>query len=63
MARIIDTDNFGDDYPNEKFHLFPMPEHTAQKICDIINYQLGPHAQRFYRVVENDYKLQPGFEP
>lgn len=63
MARIIDTDNYGGDYPDEHFHLFPMPQEAAQAICDIVNEQLGERASRFYRVVSDDYKLQPGFEP
>ncbi len=63
MARIIDTDNFGGDYPNEKFHLFTLPQHMAQAICNILNDALGKRARRFYKVVPNDYELQPGFEP
>jgi hypothetical protein len=64
--RIIDTDNFGGDYPNEKFHLLCMPLAMAEKICDFINEQyaeeFGPDCSRYFKVVENDYKLQPGFE-
>lgn len=60
--RIIDTDNFGGDYPNEKFHLFKMPKEKAQAICDILN-SIDLRGQRFFKVVPDDYKLQPGFEP
>lgn len=63
MARIIDTDNFGGDYPDEHFHLVRLPEDKAQAICDIVNEVLGEHASRYYRVVPDDYKLAPGFEP
>lgn len=61
--KIVNTDNFGRDYPNERFLYIPIGEEEAlQKICDIINYG-GSDPQRFYKVVENDYKLVPGFEP
>jgi len=63
VSRIVDTDNFGGDYPDEKFLLWPMPEEFAQRIVDALNEWGGTHAARFYKVVDNDYKLQPGFEP
>lgn len=61
--RIIDTDNFGRDYPNEKFLLWPMPEWACQAIADILNREAGPDSHRYYRVVPDDYELVPGFEP
>lgn len=62
--RIIDTDNFGGDYPEETFHLFPLPKDAAQKVCDILNEHCGgDFATRFYKVVPYDYKLQPGLTP
>jgi hypothetical protein len=63
MMRIIDTDNLGGDYPDEKFHLFVMSESAAEKICDIINDELGDFTTRYYKTVPDDYKLQPGFTP
>lgn len=63
MARIVDTDNFGGDYPNEKFLLWPMARESAEAICDVLNRDAGKSASRFYKVVENDYELVPGFEP
>ena len=64
--KIIHTDNFGGDYPNEEFvtglPYFSQKE-KLQKIADAINGELGEYAHRFYRVVEDDYKLSPGFEP
>lgn len=63
MSRIVDTDNFGGDYPDEAFVLFPMPKEQAQKIADAINEAAGPNASRYWKVVEHDYQLQPGFEP
>lgn len=62
--KIVDTDNFGGDYPAEKFlNLPPLPEDHCKKIANAINDALGPNATRFYKVVPNDYKLAPGFEP
>ena len=63
MARIVETDNFGGDYPDEKFLLWPMKEYLAQKIADTINEAAGSNATRYWKVVPNDYELQPGFEP
>ncbi len=65
MAKIIHTDNFGGDYPDEKFveQLPVMNDDQARVICDAINSTQSEHASRWYRVVPNDYKLQPGFEP
>jgi hypothetical protein len=61
--RIVDTDNFGGDYPNESFVLWPMAKSHCDRIADVLNEHAGPNASRFYKVVENDYKLEPGFEP
>lgn len=61
--RIVDTDNFGGDYPNEKFVGGPFEsKNEAQQKADELNVG-GNHAQRYYMVVEEPYKLQPGFEP
>lgn len=61
--RIIDTDNFDSDYPDEKFWFWQMSEEHAQAICDAINAANGRNAHRYWKVVPNDYKLRPGFEP
>ena len=63
MKRIVDTDNFGGDYPDEKFLLWPLTEDTAKRIAAALNAEVGPDSTRYYRVVDMDYKLQPGFEP
>jgi hypothetical protein len=65
MAKIIHTDNFAGDYPDEKFvtGLPVMNAESAKIICDAINSTTGEHAPRWYAVVEDDYVLQPGFEP
>ena len=64
MSRIVETDNYGGDYPDESFlNLWVMPREHAEKIADAINEAAGPSAPRYWKVVENDYILQPGFEP
>lgn len=64
--RIIETDNFGGDYPNESFlNLAFGTAEEMQRIADAVNavFCRFEDSPRFWRVVENDYKLQPGFEP
>jgi hypothetical protein len=65
MARIIETDNFGGDYPDEKFLNLPlMPPEAAKVIARTINsYLSGENYSRYWRVVDDDYVLKPGFEP
>lgn len=74
---IIDTDNFGGDYPDERFvnqygKLTKQRKDalTASKeICEVVvNMHNGPKEGwdtmfRYWKVVPDDYKLQPGFEP
>jgi hypothetical protein len=70
MAKIIHTDNFGGDYPDEKFvtGLPVMNKEQADLICAAIN-TVAHHGcgdiggARHYRVVDNGYELKPGFEP
>lgn len=62
--RIVDTDNFGGDYPNEKFLPIPdLTEEDAKTIARIINAAAGENCSRYWKVVDLDYKLKPGFEP
>jgi len=36
--RIVETDNFGRDYPDEKFVNLPITtEDNAKKLCEVIN--------------------------
>jgi len=63
MSKIVNTDSFGRDYPDEVFVLWRMPEEDAEAICDILNKRGGEHASRYFKVVGDDYTLQPGFEP
>jgi hypothetical protein len=61
--RVVNTDNYGGDYPNEKFVTEPIEKKEAEKIADALNEQSGPYSSRFWKTVPEDYKLQPGFEP
>lgn len=61
--KIIDTDNYAGDYPNEKFWFWAMTEQNAQRICDAINHAAGPTSSRYWKVVPDNYELPPGFEP
>ena len=64
MARIVETDNYGRDYPDESFLNLPrMDKETMSNICELINNCHYSGNNRYWKVVENDYKLQPGFEP
>lgn len=64
--KIVNSDNFNGDYPDEKFvenlPAFWRREH-AQKVADAINATQSATAARYFIVVQDDYKLQPGFEP
>jgi hypothetical protein len=61
--RVVETDNFGRDYPAESFVTPCLSREGAEKIADILNAEAGPHADRFFKVEHEDYKLAPGFEP
>jgi hypothetical protein len=64
--KIVETDNFDGDYPNEKF-VEPLPyffdSKAAQKVADVINSTVPENHNRFWKVVKMPYTLQPGFEP
>jgi len=63
--KIIHTDNFGGDYPDEKFvtEIPPLTEKQAKEMAKLINSFGIEHSSRYYREVPNDYKLEPGFTP
>ncbi len=72
MSKIVDTDNHGGDYPNEKFvevvltlngRAFSLSEKMLKSICQWSNDRDGDYATRYLKVVKDDYELQPGFEP
>ena len=60
--RVVDTDNFGGDYPDEKFVGEQMSREEAEALADKLNGK-SLFAPRYYKVVPDDYILRPGFEP
>lgn len=64
LKRIVDTDNFGRDYPDERFLPIPnLPKEDARIVANIINKAAGENSSRYWEVVDLDYELKPGFEP
>ena len=68
LFRIVETDNFGGDYPHESFLLYPMKKKDAQRIADAINEAMGGDDMgtahpRFWKVEPSHYILGKGFEP
>jgi hypothetical protein len=65
--QIVETDNHGSDYPNEKFISLPLFStfEKAQAVTDMINQNFctSDDDNRFWKVVPYGYKLRPGFEP
>lgn len=63
--KIVETDNFAGDYPDEKFVNLPsLPLDIANKICGLINEACsGKTTSRFWEVVDDAYVLIGGFEP
>lgn len=62
--RIVETDNFARDYPNEKFVNIPrVSEERAKIIAKAINECFDEEYDRYWKVVPDDYILEPGFEP
>lgn len=62
--KIIDTDNFGGDYPAETVIAAELKsQYFADLICKLLNEDGGLNSSRYYKVVPDDYKLLPGFEP
>ncbi len=75
--KIVNTDNFGGDYPDERVlsctdsdgqtAVLYFSERAAQHVADAFNQAQGGTdaypALRYYKAVPNDYVLQPGFEP
>lgn len=61
--RVVDTDNFGKDYPDEKFVTESISLDQATRIAKDENDKRGVYSSRYWKVVFDEYKLQPGFEP
>lgn len=62
MYRVVETDNYGGDYPDEKFALpYHLSKENAKAIADVLNS--GPEGNRYWKVVPAGYELAPRFEP
>jgi hypothetical protein len=64
--QIVETDNLGGDYPDEKFVSLPyLQEDAAKRIAAAINAECcnWDGARRYWKVVSVGYQLQLGFEP
>jgi len=63
--KIIDTDNFGDDYPDEKLIADNIQSWAhADAMCQALNAKFsGKRARRCYEIKPASYVLLPGFEP
>jgi len=62
--KVVETDNFGGDYPNEKFLNIPnVTADAAERICAALNEAVSPDHPRYWKSVPDEYVLQPGFEP
>lgn len=63
--RVVNTDNFGGDYPDESFVFGEFAtEVDAQITADSLNAQVDAlYSPRYFKVVQMPYELQPGFEP
>lgn len=69
--KLISTDNYGSDYPDEKFLCWVdstgqvdhinSSELKLLRVAQIFNQEFS--GGRFYKVVDDDYELIPGFEP
>lgn len=58
--KIIETDNYGGDYPDGEVIACGIRDLAfAQVMADALNDKFC--SSRFYRVVVDDYVLQPGF--
>ena len=66
LYKVVEGDNFGGDYPNERFVNIPATtQDKAQAIADAINAAHCPtgYERRWWRVEPEHYRLQPGFTP
>jgi hypothetical protein len=64
--KVVETDNHGRDYPDEKFLNVPATSAAhAHNIASAINnaFCQDASALRFWKVVEMPYKLEGGFKP
>lgn len=64
LYRVVNTDNFGGDYPNEYFESAPLRSRDAHELAQHLNLHDGDvNSPRFHKVERADYTLIGGFEP
>lgn len=63
--KVVNTDNFDGDYPNEKFveNVPQMNESEARSLATLLCSFVPEDHARHWTAVPADYQLQPGFEP
>jgi hypothetical protein len=64
--KIVGTDNFDGDYPNEAVIAENITsEAMAKFLCTALNEEWNDviNTRRYYKVVPDEYKLKSGFEP
>jgi hypothetical protein len=58
-VRIVETDNFGGNYPDEKFlNIPPVDLEHAKEIAAAINAAFPSGYQRYWMVVKDDYQIK-----
>ena len=63
--KIVCTDNFDRGiYPEELVTSHSIDEDVAKSVANYLNHKFcGVNSPYFYKVVEDTYKLDPGFQP
>jgi len=62
--RVVETDNYGGDYPDEKWRSEWTTKQEAERIAEEWNEKNGNgEGARYAKVVKFPYELQPGFRP
>lgn len=63
LYRVVNTDNHGSDYPDERWASESLPEAEAKERARKLNKGADNYFSRWHKVESADYVLQPGFEP
>jgi hypothetical protein len=64
MFRVVETDNFNGDYPDEQWVGPPLrDEAAANRVAATFNEEVTGESRRYFKVVKLPYTLQPGFVP
>jgi hypothetical protein len=64
LWRVVNTDNFGGDYPDEHFVGSEFSDIAeAECLREQLDKNCGDYSSRYHIVVKLPYTLQPGFEP